>query len=127
MDKKVKEVTMDKKVRELLDATGAWVAVCMKQYPDSRFVDDKLVRVCVSLAAFENGEEKDPNEEKNWITEATAMFHKYVKESNRQYSNELTLIYAGKATALHELLDKFCAAPKAIHTTEEFKEITDKC
>ena len=45
---------MNKKVKELIEATGAWVAVCMKQYPDSRFVDDKLVRVCAALSAFES-------------------------------------------------------------------------
>ena len=112
------EVNMDKKVKELIVATGAWVAVCMKQYPDSRFVDDKLVRVCAALSAFESDEEKDPNEEKNWITEATTMFHKYVKESNRQDLKELTLIYAGKATGLHELLSKFGVAPKATHITD---------
>ena len=44
---------MNKKVKELIEATGAWVAVCMKQYPDSRFVDDKLIRVCAALSAFE--------------------------------------------------------------------------
>lgn len=48
---------MDEKVRELIDATGAWVAICMKQYPDSRFVDDKLVRVCAALSAFEDSDE----------------------------------------------------------------------
>jgi hypothetical protein len=49
---------MNKKVKELIDATGAWVAICMKQYPDSRFVDDKLVRVCAALSAFDKEKTK---------------------------------------------------------------------
>lgn len=47
---------MDKKVIELIEATGVWVGVCMKQYPDSRFVDDKLVRVCAALSAFKDND-----------------------------------------------------------------------
>lgn len=47
---------MNKKVKELIEATGAWVAIYMKQYPNSRFVDDKLVRVCAALSAFGNNE-----------------------------------------------------------------------
>lgn len=52
----------------------------------------------------------------NWIAEATTMFHRYRKDSER-YSNvrELCLVYAGKATALYELLEKFGAAPKIPH------------
>ena len=80
-----------------------------------------------TACASENSKEKDTEKKKNWITEATAMFHKYVRESNQVYPKELCLIYAGKATALHELLEKFGAAPKAIHITEEFKGIADKC
>ncbi len=97
---------MDKKVKELIEAAGAWVAICMKQYPDSRFVDDKLVRVCAALSAFED---------KDWIIEATAMLHRYCRESERNRDvKELCLIHAGKAIALHELLEKFGAKPKKV-------------
>ena len=50
---------MDKKVNELIEATGIWVGICMKQYPDSRCVADELVRICVALAAFENSKDED--------------------------------------------------------------------
>ena len=110
-------LSMGKKVRELIEATGIWVGICMKQYPDSRCVADELVRVCVALAAFESNK-PNQHEGKDWIAEATVLFHKYVKESNRQDLKELTLIYAGKATGLHELLSKFGVAPKATHITD---------
>ena len=50
------KVDMDKKVKELIEATGAWVAICIKGYPNSMAVDDKLVRVCAALSAFGNNE-----------------------------------------------------------------------
>ena len=57
--------------------------------------------------------EEDHNEEKNWITKATALFYQYREESEK-YSDvkELCLMYAGKATALYELLEMFGAKPK---------------
>ena len=58
---------MNKKVKELIEATGAWVAIYMKQYPNSRFVDDKLVRVCAALSAFGNNEMKKVDAAQNTI------------------------------------------------------------
>lgn len=107
---------MNKKVKELIEATGVWVAICMKQYPDSRFVDDKLVRVCAALSAFENSKADKEGKSEKWIIEATTMFHRCRKESEKYNDvKELCLMYAGKATALLELLEKFGAEPKIHH------------
>lgn len=49
----------------------------------------------------------------DWIVEATSMFHHYRKESEKYRDvKELCIVYAGKATGLHELLEKFGVAPE---------------
>ncbi len=35
---------------KLLDAVGAWIDICMKDYHDSRTVPDELVQLCVEFS-----------------------------------------------------------------------------